>query len=511
MSNTANVDFQIINNAGQVSIPLTDIVFVQGKTVRGPVSDPSDIITSWAQFKRLFGGYTSSSNLFPLLCMRLLNRGAKLRVNRLTDGAEALAETKDGGVAASFVDGALALFSFVAKHDGADYNNITVEVKDASNGNANYFNIEVTHATDDDVYELYENLTITGAPTIANSDYLLIIAETSDYIVPVYKDASTGTAPLRPENDSLTLAGGSDGGTLDLADYTGDSGDKTGFYAFDGYDEAFALICPDISESDLAGISAAGEGYASGRKDLRYYQHLDNSNTDPNDLISERPDLDSKYIAFTAGGLYINDPLTSTKIAIPEVADVIGCMVYTFHNFKPWYAINGPVRGIIPNVLGVVNNFGSQGSFADLNLLANNQINMVILRDRKIMLWDGYTALLGNNPEKFISINNLLLYIQKTLRPFLEAYLGEPNDMQTWKNIYLSVLPFLDSLVTDRGLFSYQWNGDQFATSLSDLQVNTQADVLQGKYTIDFRITPIVPLVEIKVKIVITPQGVSFE
>ena len=66
-------------------------------------------------------------------------------------------------------------------------------------------------------------------------------------------------------------------------------------------------------------------------------------------------------------------------------------------------------------------------------------------------------------------------------------------------------------LKTERAVYDLQWNGDQFAKSMNDLQINIPTDLQQGKYKIDFKIQPIPPLKEITVNIIITRAGVSFE
>lgn len=161
-------------------------------------------------------------------------------------------------------------------------------------------------------------------------------------------------------------------------------------------------------------------------------------------------------------------------------------------------------------VLGVVNNFGSPASLSDLDLLASNCINMVINRNGLNMLWDDYTGENTPSPMNFACIMNLLIYMQRSLRPTLESYLGEPTDFTLLKDLYYTVRPFLEALIKGRALASYEWKGDQFATSFDDLDVNTADDMALGKITIELDIVTVAPLKSISVKIVLTRAGVSF-
>lgn len=500
---TTNLSFEVINKANGVEEQSPDYLFLAGETLRGPVFDPSIVIVSWVQFVRIFGGFVSG-NHFPLICNRLLARGAKLRISRVTDGAEDTAEL------ASYIKNSDSddLFTFTAKYPGADYNNINIVISAGSNAQTGYFDIEITHDTDESVYEVYTNLKIDDA---TDDDYLYDILKKSDYVIPVYEDL-TGVTDFVPVNGTYSLASGSDGGTVDAADYGGVAGTKKGWYAFDDFSEAYALAAPAISQSDLA-IASGGEAYARNRGDIRYYQHIDITNTTAANIILEKDGalLDSKYINWFSGGIIVLDPLTSEKINIPELGDVLGCLIDTFKKYKPWYSFAGPNRGIIPNALGVVNNFGSSANYASLNLLANNQVNMVVVRDNRIMLWDDFSGQTRNNPEKFISVNNLILYLQKNLGPALEYFLKEPNDIPTWQEMYYTVKPFLDSVVDDRGIYGYTWNGDQNASDLDSLQVNKKDDVIDGEYIVELELTPIPPLTKFKVKIIITRTSVTFE
>lgn len=430
------------------------------------------------------------------------------------DGTTFLRTTTKVNVAATYVDTVAAvphsLFKIYGKYAGEDYNNILVTIKAATNTNADYFNLEVTLTNDALVIEKFENLKVVNA-SIAGSTYLDIINTQSNLISIQYADTSAFTYQLRPTNSVYSLAGGADGGAPVLADYVGDQAAGTGFYAFDPFEDSYALACPEISEDDLAGISVAGEAYATLRKDLRYYQHLDNTNTTAALLIAEKPSIDSPAIIFTAGGLSITHPISSLPVEISELADVLGNMAHIHRVYKVWTAFFGPDYGVLNNCLGVVNNFGAPAKFLDLDLLAQNRINMVIKRAGKTMLWDDYTSQVDPSPENFACLENLIIYLQKILGPVLEKFLGKPTDFQLLRDIYFSVKPIIDDVQTGRGISSYLWQGDQFATAFADLEVNTAADMALGKTKMNLRIVCIAPLKEISVSIILTKAGVTFE
>ncbi len=611
MPNTANVNFKVTNLAQQVSVPSNGISYVAGETVRGPFADPKDIINSWAQFKKIYGGLRDDS-LFPLMCKRTLDGGGILRISRIghytdvtdadtldaikaelpsivlltfdapfvdlnqidldinsdaitpvvfdttnditlaalateialhpdVDKAQVVSLTGDndtiiifpennaivtltsivvtlgasqpGGTAtdkAGFVnDLGNLLFTIEPRYKGENYNNWVVAIEAATNGSANYFNLSITNSIESGLDEKYENQIITGLPTVAQSDYLNSINNYSPNFKVTYYDLSGLLAATRPVNSVLQFQAGSDGTTPATADYTGDSAAKTGFFAFDPYDDSYQIVIPHKTD---AAIHVAGSAYAANRKDLHYWVHLDHDLT-KSALIAARValNIDSKFTAFFSGGLKIYHPVSSEEIVIPEIADFMANAAKSDQNYGPWYSFAGYTRGIVGNAIGVNINYGTPASYTDLNDIANAQINMSVIKDAKIMQWGNFTGQLANDPEKFLNVSRLIVYLQKSLKPTLERFIEEPTDIPTFKRIYYTVKPFLDSLLSNRAVHAYEWQGDQDASNLDSLQVNTEADISLGKYKINFMIKPIAALQEISVNIIITPAGVSFE
>lgn len=621
-TNAPKVDIQVEDKSFTVSEILKGIAFVQGITVRGKINDPSEIITSWAHYLRVFGGYRVDSD-FPHLCQRMLEGGSQLRINRLThytDITDASTLTADkslispikkitfsaalvasnvydltiNGTPISSVtyatsnDATLAaiataieavddyvqdafvipvsggstndrviviiprsgvnlslsasavtlgasqatttitsvngitdslgniLFNLTMKNHGEDYDNVVVDITNASNGNSGYFDLVVTHLADSNVrVETYQNLIIpnTPGPTANASEYLLKMAQESVLLDIVYSDLSgitTGT--IRPVNARYYFSGGDDGLTsLAASDMIGDSGAKTGIYAFDNYDDGMIIATPDSSDNSLHVATAA---YAASRQDLVHFAHLSNSSLSASDIYGDRDTtaIDSSFTGFYAGGLKITDPVTSQEKEISELGDVIALSAKTDQEKGEHWAFDGPNRGKIPNALGVVNNFGGNGNYANLNLLANHQVNMVVVKNGVIQLTGNFTGQLATSKLSYMSIRKLVIAITKTLGPTLEMFIGEPNDIPTWKDIYQTVKPYLDGLTSSetRALYDYVWDGDQDKNTIDQITVNDPIDVDMGIYTAFLYIKPINSINYIKVKVVITPTNVSF-
>lgn len=607
-----------INDLSFTAAQLTKgIAFVEGVTLRGPISDPKDVITSWPMFIRIFGGLTPGVSDFPLLCKIMLEKGTKLRVNRVAHyttisdpssltavkatipqvvkitaagalitsntynltingvaisavpfntnsdttfddiataitahsavneaiivpassgnvrsilifGNTALTLTGGGGNAGAVTGGAsqttftktavtgivnasgVPLFLLEIKNHGADYNNVQVFVDTPSNNQVNCFNLIVAHMEEPSLQELYENVMIPNNTTAPNYTYLQALGASSKWVKLTYLDLTALAMPIRPVNATYFFSGGDDGDPVTIVDYSGDSAGMNGFRAFNGYNDSFIIAAPEISDVDL---HTEGASYAVTRQDLQYFAHLDNSIATASDLITERYTavVDTCYAAFFAGGIVITDPVTATDKEISELAHVINLATNTEDSVGAWRSFAGPTNGKIMGVLGVVHNFGGPGSSADLYLLANANINMVIDRDNKTMLWGNHSAQNAFSKLSQNSATRLVIHMGKTLRPTLEQFLEQPNDFITWRRMYNACKPYLDFLKGPdaRALYSYEWRGDQNATKLSELVVNDPVQVGLGNYKIELDIDIIPSLVKITLNINVTPSGVS--
>ena len=215
-----------------------------------------------------------------------------------------------------------------------------------------------------------------------------------------------------------------------------------------------------------------------------------------------------KLVAYFGGGLkYYNEN------GMLKDCDVLGTVLGLADTcataYGPWYSFAGMNRGVVANAIGpVIENYGSPLKIDSLQELAENFLNLFVIKDtrgsgKQTMLWHSFTATPYTDSERFLSIVRLNLYLKKNLRPILESYLEEPNIWDTWLAIYYQVLPILEDLVNRNAMSEFHWNGDQFAKSYEDLQVNNEADVRQGKYKVNLVYKDIVTMQEISMNIII--------
>lgn len=526
MPNTAQVIFNEIDLTQRVAEIAKGIVAISLVTKRGPFGNDDEILSSWEAWKAKYGG-ESISLPGATLVKRLFKYGARVRTNRMghyTDASDpstldAVLGTVSGADFAENSDGTpVKMFNLTLKYKGADYNNLTVFIDPASNGDTNYFNLVIEHSVESGLNELYENLKIPAALTVAEqqnqlaNQWLRDVSNNSRLVDPVYLDISSATS-LRPVDGQWDVTTGADGTTPADADYVGDSAGGTGYHAFDTNDDFMHIAVLDNFND---AVIQAGAAYVLNREDCILVASLDYSTDTTSALIKTARtglNIDNKYVYFITGGININDAITGSKKNFSEVADVLGIAAKSESDVGPWWSFAGPNRGILQTVNGVVNNFGTKGKLSELNDLANHQVNCVINRKGRIMVWGNFSGQLNSSVKSFMANVKLGIYIRKSLEPVLESFLEEPNDIPTWRRIYDVVQPFFDDLESEskRAIDSWEWNGDQFAKDLNSLQINQKSDVLAGKYKVQLVIVEKVSLQEFTINIISSINtGVEF-
>lgn len=524
--NTPQVRFKVEDLTASVGTPTEGVSFVLGKALRGKINNPDTIFNSWPAFVAEHGGIADGNS--AAYVKRLFEGGGLMRFCNLAhytdiDDVETLSALKATISAAFQDDTATDLFSFEPKNAGANYNNLKVTLGPSSNGLATHFNLVIEILGDSNTRETYANLSIPIPPAGSTVDptkgYLTVVEKNSKLVKPIYMDFVTPPAGpiitpggfVTPEPASATFSGGTNGGDLVSTDLIGSSVSATGLYSFDEYDEALQIFYLLDSVPDT--VHTAANAYVTTREDMQYWLYLSKDAITKDAMVIERTTLgiNSKYTNIFGTYIKVADPVTGIPVEQHALADIAGLAANSDKNFGTHYSFSGNKRGVLRNVLGVVLNFGTNGRFNDLNELANRQINTVINRDSQIKLWNSYTSLIENSQEQFIGVVRGTITIKKALRPLLEDYLEEPNDMRSWKLMYYQVKPFLDNLVEKRALHSYRWEGDQDATSLSDLKINKPEDISMGKYKVRLFLSFIVSMVDIEVTLVLTSGNITFE
>lgn len=379
------------------------------------------------------------------------------------------------------------MFTITPKYPGKKYNDLVV-IFEANTYSIN-FDVTIHLNNSGQPPEVYAGVNLSNVINKINNESKWL------KLTPFDTSGYTGW-PVLKRTTVFRFAEGSDGGPIVTSDIIGSSISKIGFNAFDGYDD-IARIGNFIGENNFD-VDEAGSSYANGRKDLVYFMVL--ANQGASTLINWRNATsinDSFTRIYSAGtGIVVKNRNGTGNITITPLGDLLGIAADSASKYGPWYSYANSNRGSLNNVMGAGNKWGAAGNAKDLQLLALNQINAIITQDKATMVWGNFTAQPNESLLSYNSIRDLVIYIEKSLRPTLRPFLEEPNDIPTWIHIYNAIHPFFDGLETKRALQSradngWNWRGDQNAASMRELKVNNFADVQQGKYLVMLDLKPV--------------------
>lgn len=550
MPSTPKIDFNFINNNVEVSTPQKGVSTVLARTTKGPVLDPSVLIASVTQFKREFGEELvpngSKSNIEAAL-----ERGSKLRIIRVVGPGSTNGQVNTGKPCFTItVDNKVVGVKLTTRRAGeAIGTDKTFSVKFAVVNNT--LGYEVVNAGGQPIIS---GPVFTFKTQDANNntsvDYLALASwiQNNPYFKVAMVDLDTSgeeTTPVSIEaflNKLAKIDGTSTAISVDIkaATAAGTIGEVetsqptsaqwiAALEYIKDYTDSYNVILSHLDQH--IGNTEAVKVYIALRTILDEINEFRGFIEIPwyaSDGVTVRT-LDSivqlaqqlqtaighsKWISYFAGGLKY-----SNSFGLQQNSDVLGTVLGLADTSATGYGYNysfaGVNRGVIPDAGGpVVPNFGSPARFKDLETLANNYVNIFVVKDtpsfgKRTLLWHNFTSQVKNDSFRFIGNTGLILNIKKTLRTILESYIEEPNIWNTWSDIYAVVKPIIGNWVDSNAITEPKWMGDQDASSWKDLKVNTEEAVRQGKYHVVFTFKDVVSMQQVTVDVVLEKASKS--
>lgn len=550
MPSTPKIDFNFINNNVEVSTPQKGVSTVLARTTKGPVLDPSILITSVTQFKREFGEELvpngSKSNIEAAL-----ERGSKLRIIRVVGPGSTNGQVNTGKPCFTItVDNKVVGVKLTTRRAGeAIGTDKTFSVKFAVVNNT--LGYEVVNAGGQPIIS---GPVFTFKTQDANNntsvDYLALASwiQNNPYFKVAMVDLDTSgeeTTPVSIEaflNKLAKIDGTSTAISVDIkaATAAGTIGEVetskptsaqwiAALEYIKDYTDSYNVILSHLDQ--YLGNSEAVKVYIALRtildeiNEFRGFIEIPWYDSDGvtvrtlDSIVQLAQQLQtaighSKWISYFAGGLKY-----SNSFGLQQNSDVLGTVLGLADTSATGYGYNysfaGVNRGVVPDAGGpVVPNFGSPARFKDLETLANNYVNIFVVKDtpsfgKRTLLWHNFTSQVKNDSFRFIGNTGLILNIKKTLRTILESYIEEPNIWNTWSDIYAVVKPIIGNWVDSHAITEPKWIGDQDASSWKDLKVNTEEEVRQGKYHVVFTFKDVVSMQQVTVDVVLEKASKS--
>jgi hypothetical protein len=311
-----------------------NVVGVFGKTLKGP--DYPVVITSESRLVEVFGaGYLNGVRVNDVHTS-LLNKGmAQIVVNRVRAAAAVKASFTLETAAAG---GGTAIARIDASSVGTWGNSIRFNVRAATDGNANHWNINFI----DDITGrsfLYENLdTTTG-----NDNLALKIGTDDGRLIDIVKLASgrpvnnaagvdgadaDGYVNLGETVAAFTSVAGTDGSVAD-SDYTGTAKPLQNIASYPGI---AVVYCAEYSS---ATVKSGMETAAAASSDRMFLIGADSESVNVTSAITDVADYRSDRIVYCYNHVYTIDPITGTEILVRPESWLAGVLANTDVDIHP--------------------------------------------------------------------------------------------------------------------------------------------------------------------------------
>ncbi len=516
----ARVENEVIDQSFLVQAGIEGIPALIGQTMWG---DPtkSVLVGSDDEFIKNFGGELQNDD-FSLKVRRMLRRGAPVRVARAFD-LSVLSNSvawKEYGLEDAqptirfnfFCVGLLADVGLL--NGGLDLFDVVIE--NASSGDEEKIDISVVMngypSLNVTVTDLNGMLTQADIERFNSQSFHVKITEldqedTSFYDLAdiILKDFQTGTAGDTPVTN----------------DYIGSSTDQTGIHAFDEATDFIRIACPEIADPLLDAYLVQ---YVINRGDCRAWLRPP-MEIDGLTAIDYRKGtgaydhnaIDTWRASMVYGDLDVTvpsflDPRVNIRKTIQGLTEVLANASLKDKNFYNWFATAGAERGKIPNNNGVIYNLGTSARSLEFDRVDKAGINAIIKdQDFGTVYWGNGTLQLERTLLSFENVAELLIYLSRVINPIAKSKLFDPNDPITWINIYRRVEAVMQFVIDNRGVYGYEYQGDQFVTDVTKVVVNTTSNLDAGQYVFHLFIKPIPAMKYVAIKTIVTNSGASFE
>jgi phage tail sheath protein FI len=490
----------------------TSIAAFVGWAAKGP-TDRAELVLSWSDFSRKFGGLDKDSLLGYSVYHFFANGGRQAYIVRLvTSGSNTASDNASASTIT--LDNKLQV---TANNVGAWANDYAIITTKRAAPDDDRFRLMVVRIQQDDddvtakvfasggAVEVFENLSmVEGDPrfveTVLKNDSTLITAKVQSGATDPPKDTSNkdgsalDLAKDKIKESDARLSGGTDGKVLEPStggfetalmpeDGTG------GVYLLDRID-LFNLLC--VPGETTKSVVQNLEKFCRDRRafliaDCDQDANLDSLEDGPNNITGE----DAINAAFYFPWVDAPDPLQENRPSeFPPCGFVAGLYARTDASRGVWKAPAG-TEASLTGIIGVKTTLTDDENGV-LNPKAVNCIRTFPVYGT--VLW-GARTLRGNDEVgsewKYIPVRRTALFIEESLYRGTKWVVFEPNDEPLWSQIRLNVGAFMHNLFR-QGAFQGQTPKDAYFVKC-DKETTTQNDIDLGVVNIVVGFAPLKP------------------
>jgi phage tail sheath protein FI len=435
-----------------------------GIAEKGPINKVT-LVTSWEQFIKKFGSYIQDGYLAYAARAFFDNGGQALYITRVAHCTDPTDRTTLAAQPASVTlkdrktgEASQDTLKISAIDEGKWGKGLSIVISDGSINPETEFNLSVI--IKNEVVEVYRNLSIDESKS---NHVEIVVNEYSNHISLDDLSVSANTPDDRPAVGTFVLADGDDGITgLTDADYTGDSSQHTGLYAFDEIEDLNILCIPGVT---TAAVITGGITYAESRKDLLFIAETPMM-IEPLDAVDFRKGAgDYTHSAFNSSyaGLYypwlvVYDPLTGRNKVVPPTGAIAGCIARSDQKADVWCAPAGIDRGRIFGALSLAYKTNRR----ERDILYADGINVIAsFPDTGINIWGQKTLQSQASATDRINVRRLMMYVEEAISQSARFVVFEPHNAQTWRSLVRLINPFMQSIKGRGGFYDYRVQCDE--------------------------------------------------
>ncbi|MDH6709010.1 phage tail sheath protein FI [Kitasatospora sp. MAA19] len=468
----------------------TAVAALVGFAETGPFHEPT-LVTNWDQYVQQFGGFTEGTYLPHAVYGFFANGGGAVYVVRIGREGGATGGGRPAAVRPAPAPTAVAGFLYSAlPAAGGD---VSVEIADAEGENVpdDRFRLVVRKGTE--VAETYE------VSTRKNTKGYVVTQLRESKLVAVGEQP--GTAPSRPERQTLTLAAAPAAGPvapatrLDPAEYVGDASARTGFAGLEAIDEITMVAVPDLmSAFERGDIDAEGVRTVQ----LAVMSHCEQMG-DRIAVLDAPPGLnaqqvrnwrneeagyDSRYATLYYPWIKVFDPATGRNSMVPPSGHVAGVWARSDAERGVHKApANEVIRGAVDLEIRL-----SKGEQDLLNPIGVNCVRA--FPGRGIRIWGART--LSSDPAwRYLNVRRLFNYLEESILLGTQWVVFEPNDDRLWSSIRRNITAFLTEEWRRGALFG-STAAEAFYVKC-DRENNPQESIDLGQVVCEIGVAPVKP------------------
>ncbi|WP_436738193.1 phage tail sheath family protein [Streptomyces sp. BBFR102] len=494
----------------------TSVAAFVGLAPVGPLNEPT-LVTNWTQYVASFGEFTDGYFLAHAVYGFFNNGGSAAYVVRVGGAPGGVAGTPgEGGEEAAGQRGRSAVAGAgtpAALPAGQAQALGTFKVAAIAPGESGTLSVEVTDSEGEGPAERFRLVVKDGAKAVETFDvsakksarnYVVTQVKQGSKLISV-QEAAAASQLARPDNQTVALDAPAalapvvpeapEGESVGIAEYLGDSADRTGFGGLEAVDEVSMVAVPDLMAAyqrgaiDLEAVKAVQLGLIAHCELMGDRLAI----IDPPPGLNARQirvwrqetsNYDSKYAALYYPWIKVFDPAGGQTRLIPPSGHVAGIWARNDSERGVHKApANEVVRGAVDLEMQI-----TRGEQDLLNPIGVNCIRT--FPGRGIRVWGART--LSSDPAwRYLNVRRYFNYLEESILNGTQWVVFEPNDQALWARIRRNISAFLVTEWRSGALFGATPEDAYYVKC--DAETNPPESVDLGRVICQIGVSPVKP------------------